>query len=99
MPYQANPAATVNALLAGALANPFGYLGMHGTERGLVVRALLPQARGVSLIDAHGGDLQCELERAGDSGLFTVRLPDRTERFAYRFRIDWGTHEQELEDA
>jgi 1,4-alpha-glucan branching enzyme len=34
----------INALIAGHFADPFSVLGMHRTEAGLEVRALLPDA-------------------------------------------------------
>ena len=37
----------INALIAGHFADPFSVLGMHRTEAGLEVRALLPCNRSV----------------------------------------------------
>ena len=37
----------INALIAGHFADPFSVLGMHYTDAGLEVRALLPDATDV----------------------------------------------------
>jgi 1,4-alpha-glucan branching enzyme len=42
----------ITALVAGRYADPFAFLGMHLTNEGLVVRALLPDASAVTLIDS-----------------------------------------------
>ena len=45
-----------NALAAGSYADPFSVLGMHETADGhLTVRACLPGARSVDVIDAASG--------------------------------------------
>ena len=41
----------INALIAGHFADPFSVLGMHRTEAGLEVRALLPDATEVWVIE------------------------------------------------
>lgn len=46
---------TINALFAGNYADPFSLLGMHQTEHGLEVRALLPEASEVWVIETNTG--------------------------------------------
>ena len=41
----------INALIAGHFADPFSVLGMHKTTAGLEVRALLPDATDVWVIE------------------------------------------------
>ena len=41
----------INALIAGHFADPFSVLGMHQTDAGLEVRALLPDATEVWVIE------------------------------------------------
>ena len=41
----------INALIAGHFADPFSVLGMHRTDAGLEVRALLPDATDVWVIE------------------------------------------------
>ena len=38
----------INALFAGTYSDPFALLGMHQTANGLEVRALLPDASGLT---------------------------------------------------
>ena len=45
----------INALIAGHFADPFSVLGMHRTEAGLEVRALLPDATEVWVIEPKTG--------------------------------------------
>jgi 1,4-alpha-glucan branching enzyme len=77
--------------------DPFGYLGMHEEADGVVVRAFLPQAHGVELIDAGTGARAGELISVHRDGLFAVRLEGR-KRFAYRLRIEAGGKRETVED-
>ncbi len=45
----------INALIAGHFADPFSVLGMHRTDAGLEVRALLPDATDVWVIEPKTG--------------------------------------------
>nr|VUD30182.1 1,4-alpha-glucan (glycogen) branching enzyme [Raoultella sp. NCTC 9187] len=45
----------INALIAGHFADPFSVLGMHATDAGLEVRALLPDATDVWVIEPKTG--------------------------------------------
>ena len=45
------PDAVIDALLQGRLADPFGVLGPHRDDHGVVVRAIAPGAESVSLAD------------------------------------------------
>ncbi|VFS39658.1 1,4-alpha-glucan branching protein [Salmonella enterica subsp. enterica serovar Typhimurium] len=45
----------INALIAGHFADPFSVLGMHQTQAGLEVRALLPDATDVWVIEPKTG--------------------------------------------
>ena len=45
----------INALIAGHFADPFSVLGMHKTTAGLEVRALLPDATDVWVIEPKTG--------------------------------------------
>lgn len=45
----------INALIAGHFADPFSVLGMHATASGLEVRALLPDATDVHVIETKNG--------------------------------------------
>lgn len=45
----------INALISGHFADPFSVLGMHQTDAGLEVRALLPDATDVWVIEPKPG--------------------------------------------
>jgi 1,4-alpha-glucan branching enzyme len=79
----------VAALLAGHEPDPFAILGPHEG----IVRALLPGAHAVHLLDPAGGKLS-EATRHGD--LFEAPLAAGQ---AYKLQIDWGNDVQIVEDT
>ncbi len=99
---QLDPGA-IQALMRGQHGDPYAVLGMHLIDEELRVRALLPEAVKVELLDAAsdaGGDAcLVELLRHEGSDLFEAVVPGRHQPFPYRLRVDWGTHQQVLEDA
>ena len=90
--------ATVAALMLGDHGDPFAVLGMHRHNGALVVRALLPGAASVAVIDAKSGRRLASLDRIDDSDVFAAAIPRRKNPFAYRLRVDWGSHQQEMDD-
>ena len=79
--------------------DPFGFLGMHDDDKqGLVVRAFLPQAKSVSVIDASNGALVAELPRVHDDGVFAGPVGPKGRRFAYRLRLQTAGGPQEIDD-
>ena len=92
-----------DALLAEVIVrtdhhDPFSYLGMHEAPTGLIVRALLPQAEAVTLIDARSGEAVTPFTREHSAGLFVAQLP-RSAPFPYRLRIQTAGATQEIDDA
>lgn len=85
------------ALVSGDHSDPFSLLGMHKEKGRLVVRALIPGAWGVAVV-GQGGEMRLDLPRVGDTALFEGVMPGM-EPFAYRLRVNWGDHEQEMEDT
>ncbi len=85
-------------VIRGDYKDPFTVLGMHREKGKLVVRALLPGAVSVSVINPASGEEIVPLKRWKDTVLFIAVIPGNKEVFPYRFRIDWGDHVQELED-
>ncbi|WP_211172355.1 1,4-alpha-glucan branching protein GlgB [Massilia forsythiae] len=90
--------ASVAALMHGDHHDPFSVLGMHRNHGELVVRALLPGAAAVDLIDVKSGRRLAALKRIDGSDVFAASVPRRKNPFAYRLRVDWGSHTQELDD-
>ncbi len=82
-------AADVLALLAARHGDPFAVLGMHADASGAqCVRALLPGADAVELIDAADGTPVGPLKRRHADGFFETRTR-RRKRFDYRLRVRW----------
>ena len=90
--------ATVTALMMGDHHDPFSILGMHQHEGKLVVRALLPGALSVAVIDFKSGRKVASLDRVEDSAVFVAAIARRKNPFAYRLRVDWGNGEQDQDD-
>jgi 1,4-alpha-glucan branching enzyme len=87
---RANPAALdpvrAEDIATGRCGDPFSILGPHPTDRGRIVRALLPGARAVEAVGADSGRLLGELEPLGPDGLFGGPV-DGAE--PYLLRIYW----------
>src|SRR3989304_4980551 len=69
----------------GELSAPFGYLGMPAADDGIVVRAFLPGAGGVRVVEAGTGKDLADLPRIHKAGLFVGPVPGRRGR-PYRLR-------------
>jgi 1,4-alpha-glucan branching enzyme len=82
------------AIIEGRHSDPFRYLGRHMEKDVAVVRAFLPDAAEVSVIDEQGHE--SELDRIHDAGLFAGRLPNGSQR--YQLRARFGKDIVELED-
>ncbi len=82
------------AIVEGRHSDPFHYLGCHRENDRRVVRAYLPEASEVRVVDERGEEKA--LTRIHDAGLFLGDLPNGAER--YRFRARYGADTVELED-
>lgn len=80
----------INSLIAGHYADPFSLLGMHETESGLEVRALLPDALDVWVLDGATGRKVGQLPRIDDRGFFCAALPRRKRPFHYQLAVTWA---------
>jgi 1,4-alpha-glucan branching enzyme len=88
-----------DALIWADHGDPFSVLGMHDEGGKVVVRAMLPYAQRVWVVDAATGKEAAELPKVRDEGLFAGRVGRRTERFPYRFKVETGTDTFEIEDT
>jgi len=88
--------AQFEAITTGRHAAPHELLGMHRlAEGGVVVRALLPLAKGVVAVPVHEPSKPViALRRVGDSDLFEGTVEDVNEIYAYDLAITWGSGEQ-----
>jgi 1,4-alpha-glucan branching enzyme len=75
--------AQVAAVVQGKHRDPFSFLGPHGE----IVRAWLPQAREVVLVDC---DDSLTPMQEGPTGFFTVTLPDPTRDYRFRATVYSG---------
>ncbi len=68
----------------------FAVLGMHqldgAREKGIVVRAFIPDAAQLWVIDARKPELQYAMDKIRKEGFFELVFSDRKERFPYRLR-------------
>jgi 1,4-alpha-glucan branching enzyme len=85
-------------------SDPFSILGMHkqlvdGTEK-LVVRAFLPQARKVGVVDSATGTVVADLPQVRNEGFFAGPIADSKQAFRYRLRLlPYGSEQPyEIED-
>ena len=88
----------INSLIAGHYADPFALLGMHHTSRGLEVRALLPDASDVWVVDSRSGRNVAQLQRYDERGFFCSVLPRRKHPFRYRLSVVWQQTTHQIED-
>lgn len=65
----------INQIISGHYADPFSLLGMHSVSAGLEVRALLPDADQVWVIDVEKGKQVAELRRYDDRGFLSALFP------------------------
>ena len=88
----------LDLLLNCQSAQPHALLGMHTVthqgRRGLVVRALLQDAVTCEVVDHQTEpELRFPMEKINALGVFEGFIPDRTEVFRYRLRVEKGNGE------
>ena len=89
------PDARTGAVVSGNENDAFSYLGMHERPDGsLVVRAFIPKATGIAVIDADG-NVVANLARLHLEGFFAGPVPKRV---VYRLRIASGNERVDIED-
>jgi 1,4-alpha-glucan branching enzyme len=82
------------SIVEGRCSDPFAYLGLHREDGKPVVRAFLPEAQRVSVLQA---DRAVNLERLHESGLFAGPIPSTNEN--YRLRAEYAGGVAEFEDT
>jgi 1,4-alpha-glucan branching enzyme len=85
----------LQALSQGRHGDPFSVLGRHRYGDASVVRALLPGALGLSIVEAETGRTISEAEMVSQGGVFAAAVGD-TGRYVLRIR--WPESIQETED-
>jgi len=87
---------SIAALMQGDHGDPFAVLGMRPEDGAHVVRTLLPGAVHVDVMQ--GADILASLSRQGDSDVFAALVPGLKQPVPYTLRVDWGSHQQEIDD-
>ncbi len=71
--------------------DPFAVLGLHGDATGkLWLRAMLPGASAVAVIDAVTHKKVADLALRHEAGLWEAAIPRRKNRFDYRLAVRWA---------
>ncbi len=86
-------------IVAARHGDPFAFLGMHVEGDGLVVRAMLPGAASVAIVDTAAGEVVVTAEPVHPDGFFVARIAGRSQPFRYRLRVEWGGETREFDDA
>jgi len=81
----------IAALLGGRHGDPFAVLGLHMHAGRLWLRALLPTALAVEVLDAASGRTLVALQPIHPEGLFEAAVPRRRRRFDYRLKVHWAS--------
>ncbi len=89
----------INTLFAGNYADPFSLLGMHQTANGLEVRALLPDALEVWVIETNTGRKVAQLKCLDPRGFFSTVVPRCKNMFRYQLAVDWHGQQNLIDDA
>ena len=96
MPRQPDP--EVEAIVEGRHDDPFSYLGMHQTSTGICVRAMLPTAQEMAVVQSATGKIVAKGVQIHRDGLFVATLADQREPFRYRLRTSNGAVQTEFDD-
>lgn len=91
--------ATQDALLSGAMSNPFSVLGPHKNGRRWSVTALVPGATRVDVLDGKTGKVEAELICLDAQGLFSGFVRKPVASGPYRLRAQNAEATWELADA
>jgi 1,4-alpha-glucan branching enzyme len=82
--------AQARALVEARHSDPFAVLGLHADAKGMLwLRAMLPGAASVTVLDAQTGKRIVALGLRDPAGLWEAAIPRRKKRFAYRLQVQW----------
>ncbi|RME62537.1 MAG: 1,4-alpha-glucan branching protein GlgB, partial [Alphaproteobacteria bacterium] len=91
-------AATMSAIVDGRHDDPFAVLGPHEVGGKLVVRAFVPAAAKLAVIDPETGRIAAHLKCVADPGLFEGHVRGRPVWFGYRLRASNAGGSWEFDD-
>ena len=93
------PDPQIAAVVEARHSDPFSFLGMHETDGGVSVRAILPGVQDVSVIESATGQVAAKAVQVHRDGFFVGTIPDRKEAFRYRLRVTSGGAQHEFYDV
>lgn len=83
----------VQNIVSGVHNNPFSILGLHFVNKNWVIRAFIPNADKIDVIDTKTGELITSLTVSKHSAdFFEAKIKTADKRFAYRLNIHQGNH-------
>ncbi|TCT17647.1 1,4-alpha-glucan branching enzyme [Bibersteinia trehalosi] len=87
----------ITQLSAGICRDPFAYLGIHPSTHGVIIRAYLPEAQAVKIIDKNANPL-AEMQRIDERGFFATELIGKKIDFSYRLLVSYAHTQIDIED-
>jgi 1,4-alpha-glucan branching enzyme len=87
------------AIIEARHDDPFSFLGMHASREGIVVRAMLPAADRMAVVDQATGAVAGNGVRVHAEGFFVATFAGRQQPFAYRLRIAEDGGDREFDDV
>lgn len=99
-PAELAPDGDAAAILSADHRDPFAFLGLHSVQPSgrLVLRAFLPQAKSVAVVDRATGEVVATLERVREEGLFAAAIDRRSTPFGYRLRLETANGRVDIDD-
>lgn len=89
------PVETVEAIVGGYYGDPFGILGQHATDTGVIVRAFVPQATAATVVERRNAEGH-PMTRVHVGGFFELLMPGREETFDYYLQLEMADGEKVL---
>lgn len=88
----------IDRFIAAKESDPFSLLGPHQTVNGVEIRAFLPEATAVYILDANQPSRRIQMTQRDPRGFFCIALADIPTFFHYQFEIHWNDFHQITED-
>ncbi|ANI30506.1 glycogen branching protein [Yersinia entomophaga] len=88
----------INQVICGNYSDPFSILGMHKVADMLQVRALLPDAKEVWVVDCKTNKKVTRLDCIDSRGFFAAVIPRRKNPFRYQLAVIWADSTEIIED-
>ncbi|KMK50749.1 glycogen branching protein [[Actinobacillus] muris] len=89
--------AFIDQLAQGTCRDPFAYLGIHQCPDGVIIRAYLPEALQVTVIDPLAHPLAA-MQLIDDRGFFCAELSGKKTDLSYRLLVRYAHTEIDIED-